>query len=385
MVAMLRTCKDGVKNLKKSALRYLNTFETHSYQGYLKIPRNYFEEVFFMGVLRGLIATAILVLVANLSFAGTTINGAGATFPYPVYTAWAYYYYKATGNRVNYQGIGSGGGIRQITKRIVDFGGSDEMLTPEELKKRGLYQFPSVVGAIVVVYNLRGVKDGKLKLSNKAVCDIFMGKVKYWDNPEIKKYNPSVNLPHKIITVVHRSEGSGTTWNFTYWLSHVCKAWDKKIGYGKVVDWPVGKGAKGNQGVTNYVKQISGSIGYVEYAYKIQNSLKAAMLETKDGNFVEPDEKTFKAAASKASWSKKNSFYIPSNLLLAEGKNSWPLTVSTMILLANDRPKTNKKVIEFFKWAFKHGDSTATRLGYVPLPESVKQMVEDYFKTVVLK
>ena len=338
-----------------------------------------------MGVLRGLIATAILVLVANLSFAGTTINGAGATFPYPVYTAWAYYYYKATGNRVNYQGIGSGGGIRQITKRIVDFGGSDEMLTPEELKKRGLYQFPSVVGAIVVVYNLRGVKDGKLMLSNKAVCDIFMGKVKYWDNPEIKKYNPSVNLPHKIITVVHRSEGSGTTWNFTYWLSHVCKAWDKKIGYGKVVDWPVGKGAKGNQGVTNYVKQISGSVGYVEYAYKIQNSLKAAMLETKDGNFVEPDEKTFKAAASKASWSKKNSFYIPSNLLLAEGKNSWPLTVSTMILLANDRPKTNKKVIEFFKWAFKHGDSTATRLGYVPLPESVKQMVEDYFKTVVLK
>ncbi len=338
-----------------------------------------------MGILKGFIATAIILLIANLSFAGTTINGAGATFPYPVYTAWAYYYYKATGNRVNYQGIGSGGGIRQITKRVVDFGGSDEMLKPEELKKRGLYQFPAVVGAIVVVYNLKGVKDGELKLSNRAVCDIFMGKVKYWDNPEIKENNPSVNLPHKIITVVHRSEGSGTTWNFTYWLSHVCSAWNKKIGFGKVVGWPVGKGAKGNQGVTNYVKQIEGSIGYVEYAYKIQNSLKAAMLQTKDGNFVAPNEKSFKAAASKASWSEKSSFYIPSNLLLAEGKNSWPLTVSTMILLANDKSETNKKVIKFFEWAFKNGDSTASKLGYVPLPKSVKQMVEDYFKTVVLK
>ncbi len=176
----------------------------------------------------------ILGFIAVLMFIHTSyassINGAGATFPYPVYTAWAYYYYKSTGVKVNYQGIGSGGGIRQITKRVVDFGGSDEMLKPSELKKRGLYQFPAIVGSIVIVFNLNNVKDGQLKLSNRAVCDIFMGKVKYWDNPEIKKYNNGLRLPHKIITVIHRSEGSGTTWNFTYWLSHTAQYGAKKWG-----------------------------------------------------------------------------------------------------------------------------------------------------------
>ncbi len=331
----------------------------------------------------------IFALFAVLMFIQTSnassINGAGATFPYPVYTAWAYYYYKSTGVKVNYQGIGSGGGIRQITKRIVDFGGSDEMLKPAELKKRGLYQFPAIVGSIVVVYNLKNVKDGQLKLSNRAACDIFMGKIKYWDNPEIKKYNTNLKLPHKIIIVIHRSEGSGTTWNFTYWLSHICPIWGKKIGYGKVVEWPSGKGAKGNQGVTNYVKQIPGAIGYVEYAYKIQNSLKAAQLQSKDGIFVKPTIKSFKEAAKEAKWKEKDSFYIPSNLLLASGKNSWPLTVSTMILLANNRTGINKKVIKFFNWAFKNGDKTAQMLGYVPLPKSVKDKVMDYWKSVVLK
>ncbi|AEA33860.1 phosphate ABC transporter substrate-binding protein PstS [Hippea maritima] len=336
-------------------------------------------------MVRFLVGLFGLFLLVNVSFAKSSLDGAGATFPYPVYTAWAYYYHQATGKKVNYQGIGSGGGIRQITKRVVDFGGSDEMLSPEELKKRGLFQFPAVVGSIVVVYNLNGVKDGELKLSNKAVCDIFLGKVKYWDNPEIKQLNKNLSLPHEVITVIHRSEGSGTTWNFTYWLSHVCKAWNKRIGYGKVVGWPTGKGAKGNQGVTNYIKQIPGSIGYVEYAYKIQNQLKVAQLQTTSGNFIKPSVESFESAAKQANWSEKDSFYIPSNLLLSKGKNSWPLTVSTMILLANDKPNTNKQVIEFFDWAFKNGDKTAKQLGYVPLPGSVKSMVRDYWKKYVIR
>jgi len=219
-----------------------------------------------------------------------TINGAGATFPYPVYVNWAKEYEKETGIKVNYQGIGSGGGIRQVTERTVDFGGSDKMLSPEELEKRKLYQFPAVIGSIVVVYNLPGVGDGELRLSNKTACDLFMGKVKYWDDPEVRKDNPGIKLPHRRVTVVHRSEGSGTTWNFTYWLSRVCPEWKEKVGYGKVVNWPTGIGAKGNAGITNYVKQIPGAIGYVEYAYKLQNKLKAAQLQTKEGNFVEPTE-----------------------------------------------------------------------------------------------
>ncbi|WP_456436546.1 phosphate ABC transporter substrate-binding protein PstS [Thermovibrio ammonificans] len=313
------------------------------------------------------------------------INGAGATFPYPVYVNWAKEYYKATGIKVNYQGIGSGGGIRQVTERTVDFGGSDKMLSPKELDKRRLYQFPAIVGAIVVVYNLPGVGDGELKLSNKTVADIFLGKVKYWDNPEIKSDNPGVKLPHQRITVIHRAEGSGTTWNFTYWLSQVSPEWKEKVGYGKVVNWPTGIGAKGNAGVTNYVKQTPGAIGYVEYAYKLQNNLAAAQLQTKEGNFVKPSEQAFKAAASHASWTMKDHFYLPGNLLLQPGKESWPLTAASMILLPRERKERNKLVIEFFDWSFKHGDPIAVKLGYVPLPEKTKEMVREYWKEVVLK
>ena len=313
------------------------------------------------------------------------INGAGATFPYPVYVNWAKEYEKATGIKVNYQGIGSGGGIRQVTERVVDFGGSDKMLSPQELDKRRLYQFPAIIGAIVVVYNLPGVGDTELKLSNRDVCDIFMGKVKYWDNPEIKNDNPNVKLPHQRITVIHRAEGSGTTWNFTYWLSQVCPEWKEKVGYGKVVEWPTGIGAKGNAGVTNYVKQTPGAIGYVEYAYKLQNNLSAAQLQSKDGNFVKPTEESFKAAASHASWKPENHFYLPGNLLLQPGKNSWPLTAASMILLPREKKERNKLVIDFFDWSFKHGDKIAIKLGYVPLPESTKKMVREYWKNVVLK
>lgn len=315
----------------------------------------------------------------------TVINGAGATFPYPVYVNWAKEYYKATGIKVNYQGIGSGGGIRQVTERTVDFGGSDKMLSPEELDKRKLYQFPAVIGSIVVVYNLKGIGDGELKLSNRSVCDIFMGKVKYWDNPEIKKDNPNLKLPHERITVVHRSEGSGTTWNFTYWLSGICPAWNEKVGYGKVVSWPTGIGAKGNAGVTNYVKQTPGAVGYVEYAYKLQNNLTAAQLQSKEGNFVKPNETSFKSAASHASWNMKDHFYLKGNLLLQPGKNSWPLTAATMILLPREKKNKNKLVIDFFNWSFKNGDSIASNLGYVPLPNDLKEKIRNYWKNVVLK
>ncbi len=313
------------------------------------------------------------------------INGAGATFPYPVYVNWAKEYHKATGIKVNYQGIGSGGGIRQVTERTVDFGGSDKMLSPQELDKRKLYQFPAVIGSIVVVYNLPSVGDAQLKLSNKSVCDLFMGKIKYWDNPEIKNDNPNIKLPHMRVTVVHRAEGSGTTWNFTYWLSAICPAWKNKVGYGKVVNWLTGIGAKGNAGVTSYVKQTPGAIGYVEYAYKLQNNLTAAQLQSKDGNFVKPIEESFKAAASHAKWSINSHFYLEGNLLLQPGSNSWPLTAATMILLPREKKERNKLVIDFFDWSFKNGDSIATNLGYVPLPENLKQKIRTYWKEVVLK
>jgi len=335
----------------------------------------------------------VLMLAAGLAaasvfgtkpaLAGTVINGAGATFPYPVYVSWAQKYYQATGIKVNYQGIGSGGGIRQITARVVDFGGSDKMLSPVELEKRKLYQFPAVIGSIVVVYNLPGVGDGKLKLSNKAVSDIFMGKIKYWDNPEIKKNNPYIRLPHYRITVVHRSEGSGTTWNFTYWLSHVSPEWKEKVGFGKVVNWPTGIGAKGNAGVAGYVKRIPGAIGYVEYAYKLQNRLKAAQLQTTAGNFIKPTKESFQSAAAHASLYWESHFYNRGNILLAPGKNSWPLTVATMILLPKEKVQKNKLVTKFFNWAFENGDEVASRLGYVPLPEKLKKEIRYYWKTVV--
>jgi len=310
------------------------------------------------------------------------INGAGATFPYPVYVEWAREYEKATGIRVNYQGIGSGGGIKQVSERVVDFGGSDTMLSPEELGRKGLLQFPAIIGSIVVVHNVEGIKDGELKLSNEAVCKIFLGKVKYWDDDIIKKDNPGVKLPHQAITVVHRAEGSGTTWNFTYWLSSVCKEWKDEVGYGKVVSWKTGIGAKGNAGVTNYVMKTPGAIGYVEYAYKVQNNLKAVQLQTKEGKFIAPTFESFARSAETADWSPENHFYIEGNLILKP--NSWPLTASSVILLPKEKYGRNKMVVDFFKWAFENGDRIAKKLGYVPLPEKAKKMVENYWKEHII-
>ena len=314
------------------------------------------------------------------------VYGAGATFPYPVYTNWAKEYERTTGLKVSYQGIGSGGGIRQVTDRTVNFGGSSKILSPEDLNKRKLYQFPAIIGSIVIVYNLPGVKDGKLKLSNNDVCNIFMGKVQYWDNKEIKKNNPNVKLPHYRITIIHRAEGSGTTWSFTYWLSHVCPKWKRKIGYGKIVKWPTnGIGARGNAGVSDYIKKTLGGIGYVGYVYKFLGKLPAAQLQTKEGNFIKPSKESFKAAASHATWKPENHFYLPGNLLLQPGKDSWPLTYTGVILLPREKEENNKLIIKFFNWAFKNGDQIADKLTCIPLPEPTKKMVGRYWKNVVLR
>ncbi len=317
-----------------------------------------------------------LSLVAGLVVAKETINGAGATFPYPLYSKWAYLYEKETGVRINYQSIGSGGGIRQIRNRTVDFGATDAPLKPEETKKFKLAQFPTVIGGVVLSYNLP-VKE--LKLSTEAVCGIFLGKVKYWDDPLIKKHNPNAKLPHRKITVIRRSDGSGTTWILTNYLSKACPEWKEKVGFGKAVNWPTGIGAKGNEGIANYLRRVRGGIGYLEYAYALENRLKVATLQNRDGKFVKPSVETFQASAKGAKWDPKKDFY--EVLTWQKGEKAYPIAGATFILLAKDYPKEkNKKVVRFFDWAFKKGDKIALELHYVPLPKEVKEKIRAYWK-----
>ncbi len=317
-----------------------------------------------------------LSLVAGLVVAKETINGAGATFPYPLYSKWAYLYEKETGVRINYQSIGSGGGIRQIRNRTVDFGATDAPLKPEETKKFKLAQFPTVIGGVVLSYNLP-VKE--LKLSTEAVCGIFLGKVKYWDDPLIKKHNPDAKLPHRKITVIRRSDGSGTTWILTNYLSKACPEWKEKVGFGKAVNWPTGIGAKGNEGIANYLRRVRGGIGYLEYAYALENRLKVATLQNRDGKFVKPSVETFQASAKGAKWDPKKDFY--EVLTWQKGEKAYPIAGATFILLAKDYPKEkNKKVVRFFDWAFKKGDKIALELHYVPLPKEVKEKIRSYWK-----
>ena len=317
-------------------------------------------------------------LIATTSVAGDVINGAGATFPYPVYAAWAYQYYKETGVKINYQSIGSGGGVRQIKNRTVDFGASDAPLTPEKLDKYKLYQYPAIIGGVVLVVNVPGVKAGQLRLDGDTVCHIFLGDIKYWDNPDIKKLNPDINLPHKEIKVVHRSDGSGTTAIFTNYLSSVCEDWKNKVGAGKAVKWPVGIGGKGNEGVANYVKRLKYSIGYVEFAYAKQNRLKHTLLKNSAGNFVEPSFETFAAAGATANFDPEKHFYLW--MVNAPGEKAWPIAGASFILLAREETENNKKVNRFFDWAFKNGDEIAKRLVYVPLPEELKAKIRKYWK-----
>jgi phosphate transport system substrate-binding protein len=331
---------------------------------------------------------ATLALIAVLALATTALaeemlNGAGATFPYPVYSAWAHEYNKITGVKLNYQSIGSGGGIKQITERTVDFGASDAPQTPEFLAKNNLLQFPAVMGGVVLVVNIPGVKAGKLKLDSEAVCKMYLGEITKWSDPKIKGLNPGVSLPDGDITVVHRSDGSGTTAIFTGYLSDVCPAWKEKVGTGTSVSWPTGIGGKGNEGVANYVQQQKNSIGYVEFAYAQQNNLTFTLLKNSAGHFVSPSFKTFEDAAATASFDPKKDFYLWLNN--APGKNAWPIAGATFILLGKEKADSNAKVAKFYNWAFTNGDKKAEELIYVPLPKSLKDKIRSYWKSHGIK
>ena len=306
------------------------------------------------------------------------INGAGATFPYPVYSAWAQEYYKSTGIRLNYQSIGSGGGIRQIKNRTVDFGASDAPLSPEKLEEYKLYQYPAIIGGVVPVVNIEGVGAGQLKLDSSSLCNIYLGKIKYWDNPKIKEQNPNLKLPHEKITVVHRSDGSGTTAIFTTYLAEVCPDWKDQVGAGKSVKWPAGIGGKGNEGVANYVKRSKFSIGYVEFAYAKQNKLAYIKLKNKAGNYVEPSIESFKDAGATANFEPDKHFYLW--MVNAPGKKAWPIAGASFILLAKEKTDINKRVNAFYKWAFENGDKIATKLDYVPLPKELKDKIYKYWQ-----
>ena len=319
--------------------------------------------------------TALLGATAAMA-AVTEISGAGATFPYPVYAKWAEAYANSVGVKMNYQSIGSGGGIKQITARTVDFGASDAPLKPADLDKEGLMQFPMVMGGVVPVLNLPGISPGQVRLSGKVLADIFLGKIKKWNDAAITALNAGVSLPDARITVVHRSDGSGTTWIFTNYLSKVSAEWEKSVGNDKAVSWPAGVGGKGNEGVASYVSRIKGAIGYVEYAYALQNRMSHLKLENHDGNYVDPTSETFQSAAAGADWANAPGFYMV--LTDQPGADSWPITGATFILVHKQQPKPEvaKAVLSFFAWAYKNGDRMASELDYVPMPESVVSLVK---------
>jgi len=305
------------------------------------------------------------------------ISGAGATFPYPIYAKWADTYKKETGIGLNYQSIGSGGGIKQIKAKTVTFGASDAPLKGEELDSTGLAQFPMVMGGIVPVVNLEGIKPGELVLDGPTLADIFLGKITNWNDEAIKKLNPDAKLPDQAIAVVHRSDGSGTTFNFTYYLGDVSGDWKSKVGVDKAVEWPVGIGAKGNEGVANNVAQTGGAIGYVEYAYAKQNKLTHTDLVNKDGKKVEPTAAAFSAAAANADWNSQPGY----GVILANqpGAESWPMTAATWILVYKkpDDAAATTEALKFFAWSYAKGDEQAAGLDYVPMPDAVVKSVEE--------
>jgi len=304
------------------------------------------------------------------------LDGAGASFPYPVYSQWAYKYGKETGVQINYQSIGSGGGIAQIKARTVDFGASDAPLKPEELKEAGLMQFPMVIGGVVPVVNVKGITGGQVTLSGELLADIYEGAVTRWNDPKIAALNKGVNLPDKAITVVHRSDGSGTTWIFTNYLDKVSVRWHDKVGFGKAVDWPVGVGGKGNEGVAAYVKRVDGSIGYVEYAYALQNKLAYVKLINRAGKAVDPTIESFQAAAANADWAGADEYYLV--LTDQPGDATWPISGATFILIYKDQNNADvaDAMLKFFDWCYRNGDEMAEKLYYVPMPDNVTDMVE---------
>lgn len=315
--------------------------------------------------------------------AGAEVTGAGSTFVYPVLSAWASDYAGQSGTKVNYQSIGSGGGISQVKAGTVDFGASDQPLDSAELAESGLAQFPIVIGGIVPVINLTGIEPGKLRLTGPLLADIFAGKVKSWNNPSIVKINPGVKLPSAPIAIVHRSDGSGTTFNFTHYLSQVSPSWKAGPGEGKTVSWPGGVGGKGNEGVAAYVKQLPNSIGYVEYAYVLQSGMNYASLQNAAGNFVQPSAETFSNAAETADWAKAQDF----NLVMtnAPGANAYPLTATTFILMpkSSKEPARSKAALDFFRFALDSGQRQAKKLDYVPLPQPLVKQIEDYIARTI--
>ena len=321
----------------------------------------------------------IHVLVAGalsatgMAQANQEATGAGASFPAPLYSKWAADYHKATGVKINYQSVGSSAGVKQIEAKTVDFGASDEPLKDDELTKKGLVQFPTVIGGIVPVVNIKGVAPGQLKLSGQVLGDIYLGKITKWNDAAITALNPGVALPDAAIAPVRRADGSGTTFGFTNYLSKVNAEWKEKVGEGKAVNWPTGAGGKGNEGVAAFVGRLPNSIGYVEYAYVKQNKMTFTQLQNKDGVYVSPDDETFKAAAAGADWAK--SFY--QILTNQSGKNAWPITSATFILMhkSQDKPAQAATSLKFFEWTYKQGDKTAADLDYVPMPDAVKAVI----------
>jgi phosphate transport system substrate-binding protein len=310
------------------------------------------------------------------------ITGAGATFPYPIYAKWADAYRKATGSAMNYQSIGSGGGIRQITAKTVDFGASDMPMKPEDLGKHGLVQFPAIMGGVVPVYKVAGLKPGELRFTGKLLADIYLGKVTKWNDPAIAQLNPGAKLPGDTITVVHRSDGSGTTFLWTNYLSKVSADFKSAVGEGTSVKWPAGVGGKGNEGVASYVQKINGALGYVEYAYAKQNKLAHGAVQNKAGKFVQPDDATFKAAAAGADWSSVPGMGVV--LTDQAGEQSWPITGASFILVhaKQDKPENGREVLKFFDWAFRNGQAMAGELDYVPMPEAVVAQIKASWKAI---
>jgi phosphate transport system substrate-binding protein len=324
-------------------------------------------------------------MTASVAVGAADITGAGATFPYPLYAKWAEAYKQKTGIGMNYQSIGSGGGIKQIRSRTVDFGASDAPLKPEELQKDGLVQFPVVMGGVVPVVNVQGLAAGQLRLSGKLLADIYLGKITKWNDPQIGALNKDVKLPNQAITIVHRADGSGTTFIFTHYLAKISQEWKDKVGNNTSVSWPAATstGGKGNEGVASFVQRIKGSIGYVEYAYAKQNKMTHVLLQNRDGNFVAPDDQTFQAAAAGADWKNAPGFY--QILTDQSGKNAWPITGATFILMHKTQADAGKarEVLKFFDWAYKDGDQMALELDYVPMPDDVVKMVQSAWRNEI--
>ena len=325
---------------------------------------------------------AVLALLSGgACLQAAEITGAGATFPAPIYGKWAEAYQKASGNKINYQSIGSGGGIKQITAKTVDFGASDMPLTPADLDKNGLMQFPAVIGGEVLVINVAGIKPGEMRLTPAVLADIYLGKILKWNDKALAELNPKLSLPDQAIAVVRRADGSGTTFIFTNYLSKVSAEWKQKVGEGTAVQWPVGLGGKGNEGVAAFVQRIPGAIGYVEYAYSKQNKMTYTLLQNAAGQYPQPDDKTFKAAAANADWSKSAFFEILTN---EPGKDAWPITGATFILMhkVQDKPAQAVEVLKFFDWSYKNGAKMADELDYVPLPDSLVKLIHGAWNSI---